>query len=98
MSNELFYSGDEKILFWVAGYTDNTQHVNTILENLKNLRDHFVRLGGKGAIKTDFITESRRYKYMRYFWCEDMEEKDVPEDAFRITGANGWTMRKWLTD
>ena len=98
MAQELFYSGDEKILFWVAGYTDNSQHVNDIISVLTNLRDHFKRIGGKGTVKTDVINESRRYKHMRVFWCENIEDKDVPSDAFRITGDNGWTMWKWLRD
>lgn len=96
MEQELFYSEAEKILFWVAGYTDNSHHVNDIISVLKNLRDHFKRLGAKGAIKTDFITTSRRYKHMRYFWCEDIET--CPAGAFPITAENGWTMDKWLRD
>ena len=49
-------------------------------------------------VKTDYIQESRRYKYMRVFWCENVEPEDVPDDAFHITGENGWTMYKWLRD
>lgn len=98
MAQELFYSKDEKTLFWVAGYTDNSQNVNEIISTLQNLRDHFKRIGGRGVIKTDVIVVSRRYKYMRYFFCEKIEEEDIPSDAFRITGENGWTMDKWLKD
>lgn len=93
---DLFYSETEKILFWVAGYTDNSVYVNTIIETLKNNREHFKRLGAIGTVKTDVITDSRRYKSMRVFWCEDIEEQDCPETAFHLSVENEWTMWKWL--
>ena len=104
--DNLFYSEEENILFWVAGYTaaDNTQHVDEIITSLRKRWNEFVFDVAKlppsrtQEVKTDYITESRRYKYMRVFWCGDVEPEDVPEDAFHITGANGWTMWKWLRD
>ena len=101
---DLFYSGDEKILFWVAGYTyaDNTQDVNDMILSLQEKSIEFItetgQAGKNRVVKTDYITKSRRYKYMRYFFCEGIEKEDVPENAFHITGENGWTMRKWLND
>lgn len=106
MDTNLFYSENEKILFWVAGYTliDNTQLVDQIIDDLRKRWNDFVYDVAKlppartKEVKTDYITESRRYKFMRVFWCENVEPEDVPENAFNITGENGWTMWKWLKD
>ena len=100
MAQNLFYSEDEKILFWIAGYihADNTQDLNDLILSLQENEKEFIAMGGKGVIKTDYVHKSRRYKYMRYFFCEEFEPENVPEDVFRITGENGWTMYKWIED
>jgi hypothetical protein len=97
-TNKLFYSEEEKILFWIAGYTDNDQCVNTIISTLQSLRDHFLDICEKchGVVKTDVINKSRRYKYMRVFWLEDVSVLDIPEDAFCIANESEWTMWKWI--
>lgn len=103
---DLYYSEDEKILFWVTGYNmaDNSRKVDEIIESLRKLWNEFIFDVAKlppaktADVKTAYITESRRYKFMRVLWCEDVEPNDVPEDAFHITGENGWTMWKWLND
>ena len=93
---DLFYSGDEKILFWVVGYTDNTNKVDEIVEMHVNNKQKFIDMGGIGDIKTTYITTSRRYKHMRVYYCDGVE--NPPEKAFQITSKNGWTMNKWLED
>lgn len=105
MAQDLFYSGDEKILFWNAGYVaaDSTLDVEKIIESLREMRDMFIadiakQMLKNRVVKTMVVEHSRRYKYCRVFWCEDVEPEDVPEEAFHITGENGWTMRKWLED
>jgi len=103
---DLFYSENEKILFWVAGYTpmDNTQKIDEIIDSLRKKWNEFVfdvaclPATRTADVKTDLINKSRRYKHMRVFWCENVEPEDVPENAFSITGENGWTMWKWLND
>ena len=91
---DLFYSGDEKILFWVTGYNmaDNTQKITEMINSLHDLSIEFI-------VESKQVGKNRRrYKYMRVLWCEGVESYDVPEDAFHITGENGWTMWKWLKD
>ena len=96
--DNLFYSEAEKILFWVPGYDYSQTDVDGFILWLKEKKKEFIEMGAKGVIKSLVIDESRRYKYMRYFWCEEIEPEDVPEAAFCITNENGWTMWKWLRD
>lgn len=94
--NDLFYSEKEKICFWIAGYTDNSCNVSEFIKMLEDNRLIFARAIGKERldnISTDYIWESIRYKYMRYFYCR-MDK--CPDGAFVITEANGWTMDKWI--
>jgi hypothetical protein len=102
MARDLFYSVHEKILFLVAGYTDNTDNVKSIVSMLENNAKHMQRIsGGIKEINTTYIEKSRRYKYMRVFYCKT---DNPPENAFRIGDTckeddpNKWTMMKWLTD
>lgn len=104
--DNIFYSEDEKIVFWVVGYCemDNTRNVNRQIEVLKEKKDEFLSIfkklpkNAEKFVKTLFVEDSRRYKYMRVFYLEDVLPKQVPEKAFHITNANDWTMWKWLTD
>lgn len=91
----LFYSESENLLFWVAGYRDNSLNVDDIISMLKENKNEFLKMGAVGEIKTDIITNSRRYKHMRYFYCET---KNPPKEAFSISNQNNWTMKKWLED
>ena len=95
-TNDLFYSGSDKKLFYVAGYTDNSDGVDNIIEMLQKNKNEFIKLGGRGKINTTYITKSRRYKSMRVFFCTT-EKAKAPKSAFHITG-NGWDMWKWLSD
>ncbi len=99
MSRDVFYSKQEAILFYVAGYTDNSDKVVDIE---KVLNDGVVFLEkiafiDTRTVKTKFITHSRRYKHMRVFYVETHE---IPKEAFIIgeKAEDGWTMMKWLED
>ena len=92
---ELFYSGTENLLFWVAGYRGSSTVVEDVVKEYQKDKNEFISKGAKGKIKTLEITHSRRYKYMRIYYCENITT--APKDAFHITG-NDWTMHKWLTD
>jgi len=96
LKENLFYSPSEQLLFYVAGYTENNYEVEKIKEMLDECVKEFelsIPKGVTNPIKTDVITISRRYKYMRYFWVK-VEEKFVSKEAFVI--GNDWTMSKWL--
>ncbi len=94
---DLFYSPTEKRLFWIAGYTDNSCNVKEIISVLQNNTNFFLtqtKLPKNAQVKTDYITNSRRYKSMRYFWINDVEVENVPEEVFLL--GNDWTMYKWI--
>ena len=95
---DLFYSPEEKTAFYVAGYTDNSHLVENIVTMLTEHTKKFSAKVGVDpkAVKTDFITSSRRYKHMRVFYAGNITTP--PADAFVITAENGWTMDKWLRD
>jgi len=98
---ELFYSPLDKNLFWIAGYTDNSYCVKNIISTLENNRNYFLKqtdLPKNTQVNTDYITNSRRYKSMRYFWVKDIEPENVPKEAFILTAENDWTMYKWITN
>lgn len=105
----LFYSYTEKTLFWVAGYTDNSNKIDEIVKMLEEKKQEFIKAGGEGDICTYSIEQSRRYKLMRVFYCTTDK---IPENAF-ILGKpkteeeweklgipehhrDPWTMNKWL--
>ncbi len=94
---DLFYSPTDKRLFWVAGYTDNSYNVREIITVLESNMNFFlkeVKFAKNTKVKTDYITKSRRYKSMRYFYIENVELKDVPKDAFLL--GEDWDMIKWI--
>lgn len=98
LTRDLFYSESEKILFAVAGYTDNTDNINKHINMLTGGRDEFVKVSGcePDDVMTTLVEHSRRYKLMRVFYCRGIDIP--PEEAFCITGENGWTMNLWLKD
>jgi len=92
---DLFYSQTEQRLFWIAGYTDNSSLVTSIVLTLESCRNYFIKqckLPQNAFIKTDYCTSSMRYKSMRYFWVDNIETP--PEDAFVL--GDDWTMDKWI--
>lgn len=97
----LFYSKSEKILFWVAGYTGDNNTCNALekIAYLQKNAETFAKMCPGILISnvcTNQILSSRRYKYMRVFWAENIEHP--PKNAFVIGGENDWTMSKWLHD
>ena len=97
-TRDLFYLKDETTLFAVVGYVDNSNDVNTIIKMYEDGRDEFAKISGcnPSEVQTIYIDHSRRYKYMRVFYCNNI--KTPPKEAFCITEKNGWTMDKWLED
>jgi hypothetical protein len=96
LKENLYYSTEENILFWVAGYTDNYHEVAEIKKMLDECVAEFelvIPTGVKIPIKTDYITESSRYKNMRYFYIK-MDKKFVSKKAFELDKT--WTMYSWL--
>jgi len=102
MQNEVkkipnFYHSVDGYLFWVAGYTgDNSTDV--VSEKITHLIDgagEFANIAGchAGEVKTMFVDNSRRFKYMRVFY---IESKIAPETAFCFTGED-FTMSYILT-
>ena len=103
---DLYYSQNEKILFWVAGYSqiDITLKVNDIIDSYKESVSKFLSLfpvemrpvSADLNVKTAYIENGLRYKKMRVFYLENITPSQVPEEAFEITNKNDWTMWKWL--
>jgi len=94
---DLFYSQTEKRLFWIAGYTDNSYNVKEIISVLQNNTNFLLtqtKFPKNTIVYTDYITSSRRYKSMRYFWINDVEAEKAPKEAFLLN--DDWTMYKWI--
>jgi len=97
MARELFYSEIDKKVFYVAGYTDNSDNVNVIINTLKEQKEKFLNMvpGLKEAsVMTTYVEKSSRYKYMRVFYANNV--KKAPKGAFILNKENDWTMDKWL--
>lgn len=94
ITENLFYSTQEGILFWVAGYTrdGNTENVQEIIASLKENAQTFADHAGVPFEKvlTFYNTRPPRYQYMRIFYayCENKGGFELGKD---------WTMYKWLT-
>lgn len=91
--DNLFYSKNEKRLFWIAGYTDNNPGA---VASAIMLIESAKKLAGKAEkdptdVNTFFVDESNRYKNMRVYW---VDTEKIPEDAFIIDG--NWTMMNWI--
>ena len=84
-------------LFYVAGYTDSFCEVNKITRMLQEGKDVIKMIcpsAKEDQIKTDYINQSRRYKGMRIFYVENIQEADVPEFVFKL--GEDWDMWEWL--
>ena len=91
----LFYSKTERILFHVAGYADNTDNVEQIIQKLTEGAEKLVEISfeDKENVNTFVVTHSRQYKGKRVFW---VRTDNVPDAAFKLT--DDWTMTKWLEE
>lgn len=96
---DLFYSEKDNTLFWVAGYTtdNNTSNVAEMIKSLAENGDKFANHCDCKAVdvKTLYVEESRKYKYMRVFYIE--KPLTIPDDAYKLNG-DYWTMEKWITN
>jgi hypothetical protein len=93
--DNLFYSQKEKILFWVAGYTWDG-NTSLVMEQVQSLTGNAKKFSDKAGclqeqVRTTFVNNSCRYKYMRVFY---VETEVIPEDSFKLGGD--WTMDKWI--
>lgn len=97
MEKDLFYSPDEKIAFLITGY-DEPANVQALLSTLENGVKRFDRaVGIVTDLKTRVILKSSRYKYMRVYWHDNIDE--APEGAFVVGGGeHKWTMDQWLSN
>lgn len=92
---DLFYSLDEGILFWIAGYTKdgNTNSVVEMVESLEENATKFAKVANIPIEKvfTLYNTKPPHYQNMRIFYalCP------LVEDAFVL--STGWTMNNWIT-
>lgn len=104
---DLFYSQDEKIVFWVAGYCRDL-NTDSIVEKVKDLQEMGQKLADVLGVKLDKIRtyevhKSRRYLNMRVFYANEISQ-NIPENAFKIGGirddgsVSDWTMSKWVHD
>jgi hypothetical protein len=93
----LFYSENEKLAFWVSGYDISSNNVQEIMQYLIKTSAKACDLLNISVFKleTIIVSESRRYKYMRVFYAK---VNKMPDNAFIISDENGWTMHKWLSD
>ena len=98
---DLLYFESEKIICWVAGYTadGSTPLALQKAKALQELAHKFANRVGvhPDLVRTEFITKSRRYKYMRVFFAELEKDKAMAADAFMVDNPY-WNMFKWLED
>jgi len=70
----LYYSPNDKIVFWIAGYTadENTQLVVKKIDSLSDNAKKFAEKIGVDytAVKTLLVSKSSRYLYNRVFFTE----------------------------
>lgn len=96
ITENLFYSTQEGILFWVAGYTrdGSTDKVVEIIESLNSNAQTFADHAGVplDEVFTFYNERPPRYQYMRIFYT--YVPKNL-EGAYKI--GKDWTMYKWLT-
>lgn len=94
---KLFYSKNEKILFWVSGYDTGNYSVNAIVKYLQQNAYKLADLINcdSDLVQTLVVHNSSRYKDMRVFFIhvEPQLVESIP-DVFLI--GEDWTMYKWL--
>lgn len=93
---KLFYFPDEKMLCEVAGYTAD-ESTDNVLEKMAALEAEARKFSDAtgvsiGGVRTEFITKSPRYKYMRAFYATVLEEH-ISDDTMVV---GNYTMSEWL--
>ena len=99
---DVFYSADENILFYIAGYDrangGNVQEaIKYLSENVKKLADKYKI--DETQVNSFEITQSMRYKYMRVFWVKtELNENITDKNGVFFIGTNEhkWTMMEWI--
>lgn len=93
----LFYSYKDNYLFWVAGYTDNSEKVKDIVKMLTEKAELFKSRvdSDEYDVSTFEVVDSRRYKSMRVFYMRDVQPSHIPKEAFR---TNKHTMMEWISN
>lgn len=98
----LFYSQSEQRAFLIPDhYIDSNSNVNQFTANLHKHASELVKACNGtpemlNDVKSSHIESSRRYKYMRVFWIDNIGT--CPKGAFELGIENGWTMWKMVTD
>ena len=94
----LYFFPDNNFLCWIAGYTadDNTSNLAAKIAYLKENGEQFAAVAGVPfeSVQSEFVTHSRRFKNMRFFFCPHTGE-DLPEGAKVM---EKWTMWEWIGD
>lgn len=97
LSDNLFYSPSEHILFYIAGYIDNSSKVGEIISTLNTSAKKLANLIGekKENICTVVVEKSRRYKNMRVFF---IKTRIVPVKHGAFVISEKTTMLEYLND
>lgn len=94
---DLFYSKEENVLFWIAGYCKdlNTDSVSEKIASLKSDASTLADVAKVdiGSVMTYEIAKSSRYRNMRCFYLNNFTGS-VPEDAYELTGH---TFQSWVS-
>lgn len=101
MATKYYYSPNDKIAFWVVGYSDvdNSDVVDNMIERLDRDRGQFMVSAGippeeRRSVKTYQVTKSRFWDRMRVYYAK-MET--APEGYFTI-GAHHKSMFQFISD
>lgn len=90
----LFYSTEEKILFYIPNhYTNGTGLLKVLYKNLQEAEQVLRQFQPISDIYCKEITTSTRYKYM---WCFYTVLNECPKEAFEL--GKGWTVDKWISN
>ncbi len=89
---DLFYTESDKRLFWVSGYSNNSETIGSI----KQRATAFAKIAKIAVedVQTYVIQNSRRYRYMRVYYCTS---EFIPTEIDHKFGSD-WTMFKYLED
>lgn len=90
--NGLFYSENDKQLFWIPNYyTNGSGGLTQLRKNLKEGESVLRAFVPKGEIGCSEILKSSRYKSMWYF---SIDCDTCPKEAFKL--GKDWTMFGWI--
>jgi len=89
---QLFYSESDRRLFWVSGYSSDSETIGEIKQRAVD----FAKIAKVDVedVQTYVIQNSRRYKYMRVYYCTS---EFIPTEINHKFGSD-WTMFKYLED